>query len=421
MTISKKKIKVGVFGARRGMTMINMLINHPDAELVAICDKAEYLQKRCEKIAREADLNVTVYSDFDKFFNHDMDAVVLANYANQHAPYAVKFLLSGRHVLSEVVPVQTLAEAVTLVEAVEKSGKIYSYAENYCYFPATQEMKRLYKLGEIGEFMHGEGEYVHDCESIWPSITYGDKNHWRNNKYSTFYCTHSIGPILNITGVRPVVVVGFETPNVENMAAVGYKGGTSGMIIMQMSNGATAKSLHGNLKREPGSIWYSIYGKKGMMESDRWHERIARINVFKEGSELTPYEISYRPKPKVTTDLAKRIEGHGGSDFYTVHYFLEKILGRPDGEESIDVYHALDMGIPGIIAYRSICNGNIPIEVPDFKNKSIREKYRNDNWCTDPNIAGEDVAPNCSFGSPDIPDSVYDRVKDIWVKSIKSS
>lgn len=418
MSISDRKIKVGVFGARRGMTMINVLANHPDAELVAICDKAEYLQKKCEKIAREANSKITLYSDFEQFFNHDMDAVVLANYANQHAPYAIRFLLSGRHVLSEVLPVQTLSEAVKLVEAVEKSGKIYSYAENYCYFPATQEMKRLYRLGEIGEFMHGEGEYVHDCESIWPSITYGDKNHWRNNMYSTYYCTHSIGPIISITGTRPVKVVGFETPNVENMAAMGYKGGTSGMIVMQMDNGATAKSLHGNLKREPSSIWYSIYGKKGMMETDRWHEGVSRINIFKEGNNLTPYETSYRPAPRITSELARITIGHGGSDFYTVHYFLEKILGRPDGEECIDVYQALDMGLPGILAYRSICNGNIPIEVPDFRDKSIREKYRNDNWCTDPEIAGDNLAPYCSFGSPEIPDSVYDRVREIWSRSI---
>ena len=33
------KLKVGVFGAYRGMTMINVLVKHPDAELVAICDK----------------------------------------------------------------------------------------------------------------------------------------------------------------------------------------------------------------------------------------------------------------------------------------------------------------------------------------------------------------------------------------------
>lgn len=410
------KVKVGVFGARRGMTMISVLAHHPDAELVAICDQFDHLLKDCEKVARETNSKIALYKDFDEFFNHDMDAVVLANYATEHAPYAVKLLRSGRHVLSEVLPVQTLSEAVSLVEAVEESGKIYSYAENYCYFPGTAEMKRLYRQGEIGEFMHGEGEYVHDCESIWPRITYGDKNHWRNNMYSTFYCTHSIGPLLTITGTRPVRVVGFETPNVENLAKLGYKGGTSGMIVMQMDNGATVKSLHGNLKREPGSIWYSVYGKKGMMETDRWHEGIARINVFREGDSLTETESSYRPKSRIQSELAAKTAGHGGSDFYTVHYFLEKILGRPDGEEAIDVYQALDMGLPGILAYRSIVNGNIPLVVPDFRDPKAREAYRNDRWCTDPKVAGADLAPNCSFGSPDIPDSVYEEVKKSWEK-----
>ena len=51
--------------------------------------------------------------------------------------------------------------------------------------------------------------------------------------YSTYYCTHSLGPILTITGERPVKVVGFETPNAEYMAKLGYGGGTSGMIVAQ--------------------------------------------------------------------------------------------------------------------------------------------------------------------------------------------
>ena len=215
-----KKIKVGVFGAFRGMTMINVLSRHPDAELVAICDRYEPALERCKKVEAETNAHITYYTDFDAFFQHDMDAVVLANYANEHAPYAIRLLNSGRHVCSEVLPVETMAQAVQLVEAVENSGKIYTYAENYCYFSATQEMKRLYHQGLIGEFMHGEGEYVHDCESIWPGITYGDPDHWRNRLYSCYYCTHSLGPIITITGTRPVRVVGFETPNVENMAAL---------------------------------------------------------------------------------------------------------------------------------------------------------------------------------------------------------
>jgi len=409
-----KKIKVGVFGASRGMSMINVLSRHPDAELVAICDKYDSLLENCKKVAQETGSSITYYTNFDEFFKHDMDAVVLANYANEHAPYAVRLLQSGRHVVSEVLPAETLGQAVELVEAVEKSGKIYSYAENYCYFSATQEMKRLYRAGDIGEFMHGEGEYIHDCESIWPDITYGEKDHWRNRLYSTYYCTHSLGPIITITGTRTVKVVGFETPNVENMAKYGYRGGTSGMIVAQMSNGATVKSLNGYLKREPSSIWYSIYGKKGMIESDRWHEGVSRVHLFKEGDALTDTEISYQPKPRVDTELARVISTHGGGDFYTMHYFLEKILGRPEGEECIDVYQALDMGLPGILAYRSICNGNIPVEVPDFRDKEIREKYRNDNWCTNPEVAGNNLAPFNSSGGPDIPDSVYERVRKEW-------
>lgn len=411
---SNKKIKLGVFGAHRGMTMINVLSRHPDAELVAICDKYQPLLDKCKKVAEETGSNITYYTNFDAFFNHEMDAVVLANYANEHAQYAIKLLKSGRHVASEVLPVETLGQAVALVEAVEESGKIYSYAENYCYFSATQEMKKLYRAGEIGDFMHGEGEYIHDCEAIWPEITYGEKDHWRNRLYSTYYCTHSLGPIITITGTRPVKVVGFETPNAENMARYGYRGGTSGMIVAQMSNGATVKSLHGYLKREPTSVWYSIYGKKGMVESDRWNEGISRVYVYREGDSLTENEVSYRPKPRVDTELSKMISTHGGGDFYTMHYFIEKILGRPDGEECIDVYQALDMGLPGILAYRSICNGNVPVEVPDFRDKSVREKYRNDHWCTNPEVAGGDLAPFNSFGGPDIPDSVYEQVRKEW-------
>jgi predicted dehydrogenase len=312
------------------------------------------------------------------------------------------------------LPVETLGQAVELVEAVERSGRIYTYAENYCYFNSTAEMRRRYKNGDIGEFMHGEGEYVHDCESIWPAITYGQKDHWRNNMYSTYYCTHSIGPIIRITGTRPVRVVGFETPNVENMAALGYKGGTSAMILMQMNNGASVKSLHGHLKREPSAIWYAIYGKKGMMESDRWDQTCTKIYFYQEGNELTPNEIGYNPKRRVDTKLSRKISGHGGGDFYTMYYFIETILGRSDGEECIDVYEALDMAVPGILAYKSICNGNIPYDMPDFRDKKSREKYRGDNWCTNPKIAGDNLAPYCSFGTPEIGDEVYEKVKKMF-------
>lgn len=51
-----------------------------------------------------------------------MDAVVLANYANEHAPFAIKAMRAGKHVFSEVLPVQTIKEAVELIETIEETG-----------------------------------------------------------------------------------------------------------------------------------------------------------------------------------------------------------------------------------------------------------------------------------------------------------
>lgn len=35
--------------------------------------------------------------------------------------------------MSEVLPCETMAQAVELVETVERTGLVYCYAENYCY------------------------------------------------------------------------------------------------------------------------------------------------------------------------------------------------------------------------------------------------------------------------------------------------
>ncbi len=408
-----EKLKIGVFGAYRGQAMIDVLLNHPKAELVAVCDKYRPALDKVEAKAKENDLKVALYKTFDEFENHPMDAVVLANYATEHAPYAIRLLKAGKHILCEVLPCETLSQAVELVEAVEQSGKVYAYAENYCYMAHTFEMWRRYENGDIGEVMYGEGEYVHDCGGIWQRITYGEENHWRNLMYSTYYCTHSIGPLLAITGQRPVSVVGFETMPAPWMVDLGSKSGLpGGVIIMNMDNGAVFKSLHGSLKREPGSVNYQVYGTKGMMESNRWNGE--EMSLYIEGEELCKGELShYKPEKFVSADLAKNFAGHGGSDFYPTHFFIEKILGTEEGKKySIDVYQAIDMGLCGIMAYRSILTGNKAVEIPNLRIKSERDKYRNDHACTNPEIAGNQLLPAYHTGTIDIPKEVYESVKN---------
>ncbi|MFA5645653.1 MAG: Gfo/Idh/MocA family oxidoreductase [Candidatus Ratteibacteria bacterium] len=404
-----KKIRVGVFGGKRGATMVSTLSQHPEAEMVAVCDRYQPHLKRCELLAKSHGIKLSCYKSFDRFFAHDMDAVILANNATEHVPFAVRILDSGRHVCSEVLACQTLAEAVSLAEAVERSRKIYSYAENYCYFRGTMEMRRRFRKGDIGTLLHAEGEYVHDCESIWPSITYGERNHWRNWVHSTFYCSHSIGPILTITGARPIRVSAYETPNV-NSQRYGKRGSDGSVIVCQLDNGATMKVLpSAGFKRKPGSVWYAVYGSKGMMETDRWGETFNRLNVFIENAPDSLYQTSYVPKFPFETDLSRLVGGHGGSDFYTMHFFLSAIKGKEEGKYAIDVYQALDMTLPGTLGYCSILGGNIPFEVPDMRNKKEREKYRNDTWSLDPKGPDGGKTPSSSFGSVEIADSFYTK------------
>ena len=104
-----KKVRIGVLGAYRGTSMINYCKRADHAEVVAICDKnPEALNAQREDAAG---MNITFYDHFDQFIQHDMDAVVLANYANEHAPFAIRCLKKGLHVFSEVLPAQNMKEA----------------------------------------------------------------------------------------------------------------------------------------------------------------------------------------------------------------------------------------------------------------------------------------------------------------------
>ncbi|MEA4823858.1 MAG: Gfo/Idh/MocA family oxidoreductase [Clostridiaceae bacterium] len=410
-----RKLKVGVFGASRGRTMIGVLLDHPDAELVAVCDKYEPLLQEVGQNAEEKGLKIALYTDFEEFFKHDMDAVVLANYATEHSTYGVRLLRSGRHIMTEVLPCETPAQGVELAEAVEETGLTYAYAENYCYMDRTFEMWRRYQNGDIGRVTYGEGEYIHDCSAIWPRITYGDRNHWRNMVHPFFYNTHSLGPLLTMTGERPAKVTGIMTRFDPAYYLKGLSMMTAGIEMVTTKSGAVFKSIHGGLKREPGSINYELYGDRGCMETQRFGDPY--LNVYREGDKACKGNLeSYFPQKFVDVELASTVASHGGSDFYATHFFIQKILGRESGRWSIDVYQALDMGLCGLLAHRSALAGGIPMEVPDFRDPVQREPYRNDHACTTPSVAGDQLLPRLPIpeGFPEVPQEAYDQIRELW-------
>lgn len=429
-----KKIRIGAFGAFRGLVLMQSLTVMPEAELVAVCDMNTHALEQVKKLADIHGMHVALYTDFEEFFRHDMDAVILANYATEHEPYAIRFLKSGRHVLSEVPTCETMAQAVELVETVEQTGMVFALAENYCYMDDTFEMRRRYERGDVGEISYGEGCYIHDQSAQHSVKSAGDPNHWRNTAYSTFYCTHAINPLLFITGRRPVRVTGLECATGGLIPpSMGYRGGGAGILMITLDNGAVLRCVVGGFKREPWdkNINYTVYGTKGTMETHAIHDH--NISVYREGNKFCQGETEdYYPERFIAPEAAQAfLDGaakipeiftpstiagkfHRCGDFYPGYFFVQKILGREEGKYAVDVYNAVATSMCGILAYRSILNGGIPMEIPDLRDPAQRDKYRNDHACTTPAVAGDQLIPIKPGGNDPIDPKLYEYVRSLW-------
>ncbi len=328
-----------------------------------------------------------------------LDAIAVANYADEHVPAVCQALRADKHVLSEVPACVTIAEGVELAREVEASGKVYFFGENFCYLAFVQEMRRLYESGALGELRYAEGEYVHFARDVVHKLVDLDlPHHWRLWMYPTFYVTHSIGPILRITGLRPVAV----------QAATGLLGmdkegalpaQTPAMEMVRLENGALVKSLHGGpYPREPWQPWYSVGGTKGCIESNRWPDPNEVTVFLDEDQEIRRYTARH---PRWNKKAART--QHWGSDLFLVHEFAKAILTgeKPD----IDVYMGLDMTLVGNLAWRSVLQGGGWIDIPDLRDEAVRKEWENDHYSCRPGTPEPYLLPNhATLGQTLLPD-----------------
>ena len=103
---------------------------------------------------------------------------------------------------------------------------------------------------------------------------------------------------------------------------------------------------------------------------------------LKEGEEV---EKIYLPEFPVHGDLAAAA-GHGGGDFFTAYHFAEAI--RQNEQPYMDVYRGIAMTLVGIQGWRSCHVNGAPVEIPDFRDESIRAEYENDDWSPFPEDRG---------------------------------
>ena len=403
------KIRVGVVGVRRGESFIKGATDAVGMELVAICDT---WKERLEEVGNR--YGVAVYPDYDEFLSHDMDAVILANYFHEHARFAVKALEAGRHVLSETSANGTLAEGVELCRAVERTGLVYMLAENYCYTVFSQEMRRLYGTGEIGEVTYAEGEYNHPMAPESRVRLAPGRGHWRNWLPSTYYCTHALAPLQYITGAMPVKVNGLSIARREVDAHTVRVSDPGSVILCRMDNGAVFRIF--GLVLPGHSNWYRVHGTRGAMEITRgpgyfgpglvrvWHEEWDRWPG-------QPAERTYKPDWPEHGELAESA-GHGGGDFWTSFHFAAAIRSRT--QPFLDVYRAVAMSSVGILAWKSALEDGAPVEVPDFRDEGSRARVADDRWSPWPDDAGPGQPPPSILGTPEPSSEAVARAEEIW-------
>jgi predicted dehydrogenase len=411
MTQGQSIIRVGVIGVGRGARFARGASDLVGMKLVALCDSWE---EKLTSVASE--LGVTAYTDYDAFLQHNMDAVILANYFHEHAPFAIKALAAGKHVMSETSACLTLAQGVALCEAVEKSGKIYMFAENYPYMVYNQEMRRLFQAGAIGDFRYGEGEYVHPMSAHDRNLISPGYNHWRNWIPATYYCTHSIAPVMYITDSWPKKVNGFVVPydyQDDNRQRKVVRSDMAAMIALRMDNGAVVKSLHGSLRGHGN--WVRIHGNKGMMENMRWgNQQMLRVRREPfEKPDGSPVEEVYLPDfPEFQEEALKA--GHGGGDFFMNYHFAQAI--RTGKTPYLDVYRGVTMSAIGALAYKSALADSAPFDVPDFRDPLARQAYAGDHWSPNPADAGPGQPLPSILGNIEPSPAGYAYAREVWAE-----
>lgn len=374
-----KKIRMGVVGAGRGMDIAHYFMMQ-GCEVVALCDlgQRKFSESRLPQGA-------TFYDDFYKFIDHDMDAVLLGNNFHEHAPYAIECFKRNLHVYSECISNSTMAEGVELIRAFEKSKSIYMLAENYPFMTFNREIKRVCETGTLGKFLYAESEYNHPSDPFdiaFRKRAFFMPKHWRNFMPMTYYITHCLGPVMWATGATPkkVSANAVFSPVDESIPTSKYNADKFATIITQNDDGSVFR-VCGCSALGGQHHCTRVCGTKGQIENLRGTDDniLLRYNPWDKPEGVEKENQLYVPTFEDKDEKFIKQSGHAGSDFLAPRMFIECIRENKQPVFPFDIHSAVNMSSVAILAHRSILNGGIPYDIPDFHNEDARLQYEKDD------------------------------------------
>ncbi|HUU90856.1 MAG TPA: Gfo/Idh/MocA family oxidoreductase [Phycisphaerae bacterium] len=344
--VSDRKIRFGIvgygvcrFGAAFGFQ------DHPNVKILAVSDlipdRRAGLMKacRCEKSYESLEVLVK---------DPRIEAVFVATDAPSHARHCMEALKHGKHVMTAVPATWgSIEEAEQLVETVRKTGLKYMMAETSCYRADCHAMREIFRAGGFGRLVYSEGEYYHYTAKPIDSF-----KGWRIGSPPLWYPTHSTAYYVGVTGKRftSVSCAGFrgDFPSIQPGANRYDNPFSDEIALLRTSEGGASRMS--KLRAVRGRIVETgrVFGERGWMDDTGYH-----------GVAKNLPDTARPPLPPGVPG-----GGHGGSHGLLADEFVTAIL--EDRRPLVNVYEALAMTVPGIVAHQSALKDGETLNVPQY-------------------------------------------------------
>ena len=203
-------LKVGIIGTGWiAESHIESYLLMPDVQIVAAADPVE---GKAEKFMKRYGVeNVRFYPTHKELIDNepDLDCVSICTYNTQHAAPAIYALEHGVNVLLEKPFTVTLDEAVAVMRAEKKSGKVLSIGFQPRGDANMQMIKKIVESGALGEIYYiqtGGGR-----RRGMPNSTFTEKATAGIGALGDIGC-YSLDMVLNAIGYpRPLTVTGYTS------------------------------------------------------------------------------------------------------------------------------------------------------------------------------------------------------------------
>lgn len=391
-----RKLRLAVVGGGQfSSSFIHLFQAHPFVEEVAL---VELNPERRASIATKFSIKQT-FASLSELWDSDFNAVAIFTPRWTHAQIALEAIQNGRHVYTAVPMGITQEEISQLVEASIKTKLTYFMAETSFYYPAVVFSRKKFAEGQMGKFVYGEGEYLHDMShGFSEAYAANGGDDWKSTASfpPMLYSTHSVSTILSVTGAQAtsVTCIGLKDTagdGIFDSNVSMWKNDQSNQIaLFETSDGGVMRIAElrrvGTAPLE-STVRMSIFGTDGSFEQQVGYASWATKNSFDiitdEIGTFSDVENPYSLKPdyippnlwdggfarvhdrsQLPKEFVGLSNGHGGSHQFMVDDFVMDAVG--ERKAPMNVIDAARFTIPGVLAHQSAQMAGQKLQIPQF-------------------------------------------------------